>query len=239
MFTSSADAPYLGHQANLMKNRKLYSFLLFVSLALVSHTYAWERVFDFDKDPLLNPPKGLVVETPPRSKPLVSVQEDKEAPSHPHVLSLRGSKFPGQNSLICLAWFTNFKNGEISVEFKHGVDDHHVTGKATRVLGFVWRYQSPGDTYSLEWNTQKGTLVLVSMIKERRKEIAKAKAVSPPDQWNSLRVNFQDSNIQCFVGDELLIESKYDGPAEAGKVGILLQSDAVVVIDNFKIKSDE
>ena len=215
---------------------KIHPFFVsaFVWLAVVMNAGGWERVFDFEKDVENLPPEGMVVETAPDGKPIVTVQNDPDASPKSRFLAMRGSPFPGINSLLCLAWFSNVKNGSICARLKHGGEE-----KAARTAGLVWRYQSLMDTYTLEWDTKKSALALAVLVKGQRKILGKKRMPLPANQWATLSVDFHDSNIQCKVDDKPVLNFKDSTLMEAGKVGLLLQSDVTMYFDNFRICGDD
>jgi len=196
---------------------------------------AWERVYDFEKDPVDYPPEGFVVEEAPRGKAHVRVQNDPaDTPSTSRLLALCGSAFPGVNSLLCLAWFSNVKDGSASIDFRHGGEE-----KKARTAGLVWRYQSPEDTYSVEWNTLKSVLTLAVTNGGKRKILETEDVSLPPNEWTTLRVEFRGDAIRCNIKDKTIFDVKDSRLTRTGKVGILVQSDEMLFFDNLRVVSDD
>ncbi len=207
---------------------------LFLALCFSTQAMAWERVFKFDDDPEDVPPDGFVIEAPPDARPMVVVQRDEKAPTKPNVLAMRGYNHFHLNSVVCLAWFSNIKDGEISVRFCHGGEL-----ETARTVGLVWRSQQ-GKVYSLEWDTLKSQIALIATLDGKRKELEKEEKVAiAANVWTTLSVKFQGDKITCKINDKQIMaveNSQIGGP---GKVGLCIQADANIYFDNFRISSEE
>lgn len=194
---------------------------------------AWERVFKFDTDPEDVPPDGFVIEAPPDARPMVVVQRDEKAVSKPNVLAMHGYNHFNLNSVVCLAFFSDIKDGEISVKLRHGGEL-----EIARTVGLVWRTQQ-AKAYSLEWDTLKSQIALVVSVDGKRKILEREKAALAANEWATLSVVFHGDKITCKINDKQIIaaeDSRVNGP---GKVGLCIQADANVFFDNFRISSDD
>ncbi|MBI4027086.1 MAG: hypothetical protein HY360_19025 [Verrucomicrobia bacterium] len=195
---------------------------------------ALDRVFDFDKDPENEPPPGFVIESNDRGKALATVVAESTAPSQPNTLALCGASFPGVNRLLCLVWFSHIKDGVISVSFKHGGEKN-----VARTAGLTWRYQSEANAYFVECDTQRSVLSLVVVVNGKREILEKEKIPIPPNEWTALQAAFRGDEIRCDVNRKPILTARDSKLKEAGKVGILLQSNAPVLFDDLRLQSEE
>ncbi len=194
---------------------------------------AWERVFDFEQDVENSPPQGMVIETTSGGQPDVTIQHDPTATAKSQFLVMHGASFPGVNSLFCLVWFSNIKDGSMDIRLKHGGEED-----LPRTAGLVWRYQSKDDTYSIAWDTRKSTLTLSVIVQGKSKVLKREKMVLAPHQWATLSVNFHGSNIECAVNHNPIFHTNDSSLKESGKVGLLLQSNAPIFFDDFRIRGE-
>lgn len=213
---------------------RILSILIFLTFCSFQTAFAWERTFDFEQDSENFPPDGMIVETAPNGSPIVNVQSDPDPSKKSKYLMMQGSSFPGVNSLLCIAWFSNVKDGNIQVSLKHGGEKD-----VARTAGFVWRYQSTNETYRLEWDTQKSTLTL-ALVNHSKRKILKEEDVPllSSRTWSTLGVKFHGSDIQCEINGKSIFKIQDSEIANPGKVGLLLQSDVPMFFDNFKIQGD-
>jgi len=199
----------------------------------VDRVFGFERSFDFEKDKVGSPAEGIILEGADDRKPLFIVQ--KEPKEQNQILALCGATFKSTHPLAALAWFSNFKNGTISVKFMH-------SGQADTVrrAGLMWRYQSPEETYFLECDTVKSVVRLVLMADGKKKKVLEDKRVqAPPAEWLHIQVDFHGDTMKCSFQGQPLFEKQDSRLTDSGKVGIYLDSDVAVLFDDFKIKSED
>ncbi len=210
---------------------RILALLIF---SFVVQGQAIERLFNFDQDPTLLPPEGFVVEGGTGGVPMFAVMKNEEAKSPPNFLIIQGATFPGTKVLISLAWFSNIRNGDIQVWFKHGGEPNRL-----RTGGLVWRYQSVTDFYSLEWDTKKSLLFLVVTKGGEREILEKMKLPLPMKQWAQLRVSFENQTIHCLIDGQPVFDKDDPSLSEAGKAGIFINSEVPLAFDDFHLKGTE
>lgn len=208
----------------------LPSLALFVFVAFDAS--ALDKVFNFDGDAEDVPPEGFMIEAPTDARPMVAVQRDDKAPSKDHVLAMRGWNHFGRNSLLCLSFFSDIKDGTLSVKMRHSGEPETV-----RTAGLVWRQQQ-GGVYSLEWDTLKSVLRLVVTLNGKRRVIEEKEEMAlAPNEWATLAVKFQGTTITCKINGKDVLTVEDSQLAGGGKAGILLQSDATIFFDDFRTTS--
>jgi hypothetical protein len=217
-----------------MKNIFFYYLIILGFASSPLTAYSWERTFNFDKDSIGRPPEGFVFEGNPDGRPLFIVK--KEDPKETNrVLALNGATFGFKSApSFAMAWFSNVKNGTISVDFMHTAAE-----KTVRKAGLAWRHQSSEETYVLECDTKKSVLRLIRIVDGKKKVIEDARIETPPLVWLNVEVKFKDDLIQCNFMGKTVFEKTDSQISETGKAGIYLDSDTAVIFDNFKIKSED
>lgn len=193
---------------------------------------AFERTFDFEKDVPDNPPSGLILEGNPDNRPLFTVQKEPEKKNN--VLALNGATFKSNVPLACLAWFSNLKNGSLSVDFlQTGTKDD------IRKAGLVWRYQSIQEMYFLECDALKSVMRFGVYTNGRKKILEDERVKFPQGEWLKIGVEFKDDEMSFFFQGQPVFKAHDSKITGEGKVGIYLDSDIAVLFDNFKIQSSE
>lgn len=216
-------------------SKKLFTHSLLVALLATSAQAGWERTFNFDQDHIDFPPEGFVVETPATGHPVMIVETDEEAPSKSHVLTMRGAQSFGVNVIFALAWFSEVEDGKISVAVKHGPE-----GEKMQTLGLTWRYLSNEENCTIEWDTKKSRIAIVATVKGKKpKVLAREKASLPAAEWATLSVAFNGSHAICYINDKEVLRSDHLPILKAGKVGVIINSEAPTSFDNFKIQSED
>jgi hypothetical protein len=216
----------------------IFSFFLW-SFFVGSGPFSWigqasaaDRVFDFEKDVPPNPPNGFIAEGNSDTRPLFIVQ--KEPDKQNNVLALCGATLHDSVPMVALAFYSNLKDGSVSVDFIHTGEKDTI-----RRAGLVWRYQSETETYLLECDTKKNVVRLVLVMDGKRKVLEDAKVTISPNEWHHLQVNFKDDAFQCQLEGKTILEKKDSQISEHGKVGIYVDSDIAMLFDNFKITSQD
>jgi hypothetical protein len=195
----------------------------FSILSIGFEASAWERCFDFEKDKIGNPADGLVVDGSADNRPLFIVQKDGKEKNQ--ILALNGSTFGLYSApLFALAWFSELKNGSLSVDFLHSGNERTV-----RKAGLTWRYQPTGEAYIWECDTVKSVVRLIKLVDGKKKVLEDKRVKAPPLEWLHISVDFKDDVIQCNFAGQKIFEVKDSQINESGKVGIYLDSDIPVL----------
>jgi hypothetical protein len=213
--------------------RAIKLFLVLTFFLSINSAYSFERIFTFEEEEVNLPPKGIVVETPAPSRPLIVVQKEEEVDKPNKILALCGSRFPGVNYFSGVVHFSNIQNGKLSIRFKH-------TGevKTVRTIGLVWR-KSDTAVYSLDLDTTRSRISITKDIKTKREKFEEEKVQVSAGEWHTLSVEFRDDEIHGFIDNQEVIKGKDDNVIEPGKVGFFIQSNTIILADDFKIQGDE
>ena len=207
-------------------------------VGLVSQTMARERLIDFEKDRLDYPPESFIIEAPETLwQSVVLVQKDPAEGAKSRVLALQGASAPEMAPLLNLIWFSNVRDGSLSVDLKHLGEEK--ARKVLRKAGLVWRYQSREEYYSLEWDALESILTLSVTTGGKREILREEDFRIPAQEWTSIRVEFRGDSIQCDLGGKRIFKVTDSRLKKEGKVGILLQSDVVMYFDNFRVKAED
>ena len=166
-----------------------------------------------------------------KGEPKWHVEKHPTAPSAPSVLKQSGTAtYP-----ICLQDDTRLKDGFVEVKFKA------VSGKEDQAAGVVWRVKDADNYYVCRANALENNLVLykTEMGKRKSLDIVGRKggygieAKVTPNQWHTLRVEFEGNKFALYFDGKKLFEVVDNAFAEAGKVGVWTKADSVTLFDDF------
>jgi hypothetical protein len=227
-----------------MPNISTHTAALFISLLLSYPAMAWERVYDFEKDRIDQTPEGLMLDASPRSLPKHHVRKDPDEDRENQVLETKGADFPGKNRHYLINWFSNLRNGSMSADIMFDFEKEKANS-----MGFVWRYNGPDDHYAVRYDVLKSVLSFVRVSsrekgKEKEKELEedvfkRKKIRLEPKKWHRFKVTFEQDLFTFYIDDQPVLEGKNGKLNEPGKVGLFVQSDIPILVDNFKIESEE
>ena len=155
------------------------------------------------------------------------VQEDKDAPAGPKVLTQTSSAGPNAFFNLCVADKSKFGDVDLSVSIKA------LTGKIDQGGGLVWRYQDAKNYYVARLNPLEGDFRLFKVINGKRTQIgATIEADEPAGKWHTIRVVHRGAGIQCSLSGKLRIDAQDDAIKEPGKIGLWSKADAVSSFDD-------
>lgn len=204
------------------------TFLAIISLA-VGAADDKQRLFRISKDDAGKLPSGWKAEQTGKGEGSAwSVVEDSSAPSKAGFVLAQTAKSPNALFNICVAENTSYHDVELNVSFKA------TDGKNDQGGGFVWRYQDNNNYYICRMNPLEDNYRVYRTVNGKRiqigtKEELKVKA----GEWNKLKVTMRGNHIQCYLGEEKVLDVTDDTFKEAGKVGLWTKSDAQTYFDGF------
>src|SRR5437867_12966565 len=139
-----------------------------------------------------------------------SVEKDNSAPSKPNVLKQSGqATFP-----ICFKNDTNIKDGFAEVKFKP------IAGKEDQAGGVIWRAQDANNYYIARANALEDNVTIYHTINGKRTEKKRTNMKVTPNQWHTLRVDFQANHFTVALDGRRAIDWDDETFKDAGKVGL-------------------
>lgn len=197
---------------------------LLVAVAMVAaSSLAHAATEDFDNWTIGTTPGGWQCGVSGRGDPKWSVESDETAPSKPNVLKQSGqATFPW-----CTKNGTSLENGFAEVKFKS------ITGREDQAGGIVWRFTGPRSYYVARANALENNVSLYYMWLGLRRTIQYVDAPVPPNQWNTLRVEFEGEQIKVLLNGKAYIDVRDSHISGAGRVGVWTKADSVTAFDDF------
>ena len=152
-----------------------------------------------------------------------TIEKDETAPSRPNVLKQSGAAtYP-----ICFKDGTSLKDGFVEVKFKS------ISGKDDQAGGVVWRLKDVNNYYVARANALEDNVTIYDTVNARRTERKRANMKVAPNQWHTLRVDFQGSHFTVTFDGKKALEWDDQTFKEAGKVGVWTKADSVTLFDDF------
>lgn len=177
----------------------------------------------FDKLAVGVAPAGWQCGVSGRGDPKWLVELDETAPSKQNVLKQSGqATFPW-----CTKNGTSLKNGFAEVKFKS------IAGREDRAGGIVWRFTGPRSYYVARANALENNVSLYYVWLGLRRTIQYVDAPVPPNQWNTLRVEFEGEQIKVVLNGKTYIDVRDSHISGAGQVGVWTKADSVTAFDDF------
>src|SRR6185436_16565065 len=135
---------------------------------------------NFDKAEAGKPPSGWTATQTGTGQATWEVVADATAPSKPNVLKQSGqATYP-----VCLKDDTNVKDGFVEVKFKA------ISGREDQAAGLVWRAKDANNYYVARANALENNVTIYYTINGRRTEKKRVSMKVTPNQWHTLRVDF-------------------------------------------------
>jgi hypothetical protein len=155
------------------------------------------------------------------------VVADETAPSKPNVLKQSGqATYP-----VCLKDDTRLTDGFVEVKFKA------LSGKEDQAGGLIWRAKDANNYYVARANALEDNVTIYHTINGRRTEKKRSNMKVAPNQWHTLRVDFQGSHFAVSFNGQKALDWDDETFQDAGKVGVWTKADSVTVFDDFSYGS--
>jgi hypothetical protein len=178
---------------------------------------------DFETDPVGKPPAGWTATQTGTGRAIWAVEKDDTAPSKSNVLKQSGvATYP-----ICLKNDTRVKDGSVEVKFKP------LSGKEDQAGGVIWRAKDANNYYVARANALEDNVTIYHTINGRRTEKKRTKMKVAPNQWHTLRVDFQGHHFTVMLDGKNAIEWDDETFTDAGNVGVWTKADSVTEFDDF------
>ena len=178
---------------------------------------------NFDKADIGKSPSGWTATQTGTGHAIWTVVQDETAPSKPNVLKQSGqATYP-----VCLKDTTSLKDGFVEVKFKA------LSGREDQAGGVVWRAKDANNYYVARANALENNVTIYHTIDGRRTEKKRANMKVAPNQWHTLRVDFQAGHFTVALNGQKALEWDDETFKDAGKVGVWTKADSVTVFDDF------
>lgn len=152
-----------------------------------------------------------------------TVVRDDTAPGGPYVLKQSGrATYP-----LCLKGDTNLRDGFVEVKFKP------IAGKEDQAGGVVWRAKDANNYYIARANALENNVTIYHTINGRRTEKKRTHATVAPNQWHTLRVDFEGSRFTVLFNGQKALEWDDETFKDAGQVGVWTKADSVTEFAGF------
>ena len=139
-----------------------------------------------------------------------------------------------QKSYATYAFFVNpsikSKNGTLYVKF------NIISGKEDPEAGLVWRFQDSQNYLYIRTNTLEKNLIFYRMHQGKKEIVKQAPILIKNDEWNTLKVNFYNENIQVFYNSKEILNLKDDLNLLPGAVGLWTTADSRVLFDDLNFE---
>jgi hypothetical protein len=192
-------------------------------VAALMLTAAAPETVNFDKADAGKPPSGWTATQTGTGQAKWAVVQDETAPSKPNVLRQSGqATYP-----VCLKDDTSLKDGFVEVKFKA------ISGREDQAGGLVWRAKDANNYYIARANALEDNVTIYHTINGRRTEKKRASTKVAPNQWHTLRVDFQGTHFTVSFNGQRALEWDDDTFKDAGKVGVWTKADSVTLFDDF------
>ena len=180
---------------------------------------------NFDDAKAGQPPPGWTATQTGKGKAIWTVEKDDSAPSKPNVLKQSGeAAYP-----VCIKNDTSLKDGSVEVKFKA------ISGKEDQAGGLIWRCKDADNYYVARANALEDNVTIYHTINGKRTEKKRVKLKVAPNQWHTLRVDFQGNQFNVSFNGKPALDWQDDTFKDAGKVGLWTKADSVTLFDDFTV----
>src|SRR5437899_11951828 len=202
-----------------MKTPAAATLVVAVTLAVI----AVADSVNFNNAPAGQAPAGWTATKTGSGNARWTIEKDDTAPSKPNVLKQSGAAtYP-----VCFKDDTNLKDGFVEVKFKS------ISGKEDQAGGVVWRLKDANNYYVARANALEDNVTIYDTVNGRRTERKRANLKVAPNQWHTLRVDFQGTHFTVTFDGKKALEWDDATYKDAGKVGVWTKADSVTVFDDF------
>jgi hypothetical protein len=197
--------------------------LPFVAASLGVTMIASTGTVTFDSSVPGQPPAGWTAGQTGSGEARWAVVPDDTAPSKPNVLKQSGrATYP-----VCIKDETTIKDGFVEVKFKA------ISGTEDQAGGIIWRAKDSNNYYVARANALEDNVTAYDTVNGRRTERKRTNMNVSPNQWHTLRVDFQGNHFAVALDGRKAFDWNDETFKEAGKVGLWTKADSVTLFDDF------
>ena len=197
--------------------------LLMAAVTIATATAAFADTDTFDKALVGSAPAEWTCGVTGGGSPKWTIEADASAPSQPNVLKQSGSgTFPW-----CVRKDASVTDGYVEVKFKP------LKGREDQAGGLVWRWKDGDNYYVARANALEDNVTIYHTIKGSRRSFKNVSQKVTPNQWHTLRVDFQGQHFVVTFDGKKVIEADDDAITGIGAVGVWTKADSVTSFDDF------
>jgi hypothetical protein len=197
--------------------------VVLASVALAMLSSPPPEIITFDTAETGKPPAGWLAGQTGSGQAQWTVVADASAPSKPNVLKQSGTAtYP-----VCIKDDTTIKDGFVEVRFKP------VSGKEDQAGGVLWRARDVNNYYVARANALEDNVTIYHTVSGRRTEKKRTAMKVTPNQWHTLRVEFQGNHFTVTLDGKKALDWDDDTFKDAGRVGVWTKADSVTLFDDF------
>ncbi len=192
-------------------------------VGLFMTTTAFAETANFDNEKPGSLPHGWIAGVTGTGQPKWAIEADPTAPSTPNVLKQSGAgTFPW-----CVKNDVSLADGFLEVTFKS------ISGKEDQAGGLVWRWKDGDNYYVARANALENNVTIYHVIEGSRRQFKNVSEKVAPNQWHTLRADFQGHHFTVTFDGKKVIEADDGSITGAGAVGVWTKADSVTSFDEF------
>jgi len=198
------------------------SVMFLVSIQIATAVALADTV-NFDTFKVGEPPPGWMATKTGTGQAKWTIEKADSAPSKPNVLKQSGqATYP-----VCIKEDTDLKDGFVEVKFKP------ISGKEDEAGGLIWRAKDSNNYYVARANALEDNVTIYDTVNGRRTERKRAAMKVAPNQWHTLRVDFQGNHFTVTFDGKKALEWDDQTFKDSGKLGVWTKADSVTLFDDF------
>jgi hypothetical protein len=97
----------------------------------------------------------------------------------------------------------------------------------------IWRCKDANNYYIARANALEDNVTIYHTINGKRTEKKRVNMKVSPNQWHTLRVDFQGNQFKVSFNGQSALDWQDDTFKDAGKVGLWTKADSVTAFDDF------
>ncbi len=177
-------------------------------------------------------PTGWKVEATHPEGNLAEWAVQKDASSSDQVLDVKISDYSRSTFNLCWTDRITFQGGVVEVRVKA----HE--GRIDQGGGPIWRVTDKNNYYIARWNPLEDNFRVYYVKDGRRFQLDSARVRLPTDQWHTITILHQGSQITGYLNGEKLLEVNDSTFTEAGRVGVWTKADAATSFDDLEVRKE-
>jgi hypothetical protein len=205
----------------------LYSLLYFGLLSPLSAS-----TLNFENIAISKLPSSWKTETTHSNKNLATWEVQKEDSNHILTITDISTNFLSFGGTFNLFYTDsiNFKDGEISVDFRAN------SGKIDQGGGIMWRVIDKNNYYVARFNPLEDNFRFYSVTNGDRRELKSAN-IKLKKGWHKMKIIQKGSHFEGYLDGKKLLDADNNSIKNSGGVGLWSKADAATSFDNLTIKS--
>lgn len=212
------------------------AFAMGTICVILTNTNVFSETVNFDNLKAGQLPLAWLAGITGKGSPKWSVEVDASAPSKPNALKQSGEgTFP-----VCVKKDVSITDGFVEVKFKP------ISGNEDQAAGIVWRFRDFNNYYIVRANALENNVVLYKTENGKRNSLDikgrkggyGVKAVVPPGQWGTLRVDFSGPLFTVYLNGKQLFQVEDKTFTAPGAVGLWTKADSVTLFDDFTFQGE-